>query len=220
MKTLLITGFLALTFMHRLPAAAGEAVVTPFRAESLAAWAGLPEPLQRILTTAAALTSKNLTYTYGSADPSKGGLDCSGTVFHTLNTAGITGVPRSSDAMYSWVEKSGRLTPVTGTPAITDPVFASLRPGDLLFWSGTYEAGKRENPVTHVMVYLGLDTSGRPLMFGASDGRPCGGKKMCGVSLFDFKMPAAGGKARFAGYGPVPGLDISKVAPAPPAAGK
>jgi hypothetical protein len=53
-------------------------------------------------------------------------------------------------------------------------------------------------------------------MFGASDGRPYEGKPQCGVSVFDFRMPAAGGKARFVGYGPVPGLAADGLKPEPP----
>ena len=199
---------------------ASETVVTPLRTEMLAGMKTLPVPLQKIMEQAAALTSRNLGYLYGSADPAGGGMDCSGTVSYTLQAAGVSGVPRSSDAMYAWLEKAQCLTPVSGTPEITDPVFARLRPGDLLFWSGTYDPGARQNKVTHVMIYLGLSTEGKPLMFGASDGRPYAGRRMCGVSLFDFRMPAAEGRARFVGYGPVPGVDVSGVSPVPPGSGK
>jgi hypothetical protein len=103
-------------------------------------------------------------------------------------------------------EKSAlHLTPRAST--LNDPEFASLHPGDLLFWSGTYATGKREQPVTHVMLYLGkLKTNGHAVMFGASDGRRFAGESRCGVSVFDFELPKEGGKSAFYGYGPIPGM--------------
>ena len=102
-----------------------------------------------------------------------------------------------------------------------------MRPGDLLFWTGTYRVD-RDPPVTHTMIYLGRrKKDGARLMFGSSDGRPYNGERRNGVSVFDFKMPAAkNGDAAdaattvapaavpdFSGYGPVPGMtDLSDVA--------
>ena len=64
--------------------------------------------------------------------------------------------------------------------------FSKLKPGDLLFWSGTYRV-KRTPPITHVMLYLGKTKNNELLMFGASNGRTYRGKRMNGVSVFDFK---------------------------------
>jgi hypothetical protein len=65
--------------------------------------------------------------------------------------------------------------------------FNELKPGDLLFWTGTYDVEK-DPPVTHTMIYLGEDKeTGKPVMLGASDGRSFEGKRMSGVSVFDFK---------------------------------
>ena len=101
-----------------------------------------------------------------------------------------------------------------------------MRPGDLLFWTGTYRVD-RDPPVTHVMIYLGKrKKDGKRLMFGASDGRPYDGQRRNGVSVFDFTMPAArSGDAAdavtaaapdrapdFSGYGPIPGMtDLSDI---------
>jgi len=48
-----------------------------------------------------------------------------------------------------------------------------------------------------------------PLMFGASDGRYYNGKKMWGVSVFDFELPKPNSAAKFIGYSCVPQLTCS-----------
>lgn len=178
-----------------------------------------PEPIRRLLSAALDLTKRNLTYTYGSADPAAGGMDCSGTVSYLLNAAGFKDVPRDASGQYGWVRKQARFYAVLSKKAENSEL-DELRPGDLMFWSGTYNVD-RDPPVTHTMIYLGKRKGdGKRLMFGASDGRPYDGQRRNGVSVFDFKMPAArsGDKADsttsaapdrspdFAGYGPIPGM--------------
>jgi hypothetical protein len=84
----------------------------------------------------------------------------------------------------------------------------SLKPGDLLFWIGTY-AVKADPPVTHAMIYLGKAKSdGLPLMVGACDGRSYRGKRQNGVSVFDFTISKPIGEehssSRFIGYAEIP----------------
>lgn len=86
---------------------------------------------------------------------------------------------------------------------VTSTKFMDLKPGDLLFWSGTYST---KNYISHVMMYLGKNSSNQPLMFGASDGRTYLGKKMWGVSVFDFKLPFGKTNAKFVGYSCIPNL--------------
>ena len=195
---------------------AAETLVSTLAFEDLAGSAAWPEPLQKIIRYALSLTTRKLAYRFGSCDPVAGGMDCSGTIYHTLKNAGIKEPPRQSDEFYKWVKAAKTLTPVTGTPALTDSALASLKPGDLLFWTGTYDTGARDLPISHVMLYLGKTNAGQPVMFGASEGRPYRGKKQNGVSVFDFRIPAAASKSKFAGYGPIPGLEVSKVKPVPP----
>lgn len=155
------------------------------------------------------LTTVHLQYQYGSADPKLGGMDCSGTIYYVLNKTGIKDVPRSSDLQYQWVANKGHLYTVSAkTTSIHSKELAQLQPGDLLFWSGTYAIVRKTNVITHVMMYLGKNQAGQPLMAGASNGRSYKGRKIYGVSVFDFKIPDRDG--HFVGYGCVPGLNCGK----------
>ena len=209
--------FLCLLFLTGLPVGAADAVTSSLVLTDLAGSAEWPPALQKVITYALGLTSRKLSYQFASADPAAGGMDCSGTIYHTLQHAGFKDLPRSSNSMHGWVKDAKLLVSVTGTPEVGDPVLAKLRPGDLLFWTGTYDTGDAAATISHVMLYLGKTVDGgRPVMFGASNGRPYRGKSQNGVSVFDFKMPKADAKARFVGYGPIPGLDVGKVAAVPP----
>lgn len=146
-------------------------------------------------------------YVYGSAEPSRGGFDCSGSLFYLLSKSGIKPA-RSSGAQYQWLKDAGALQKVSGrVESLDDKVFARLQPGDLLFWEGTYNPGDgRPNKITHVQMYLGVEKEYGPVMIGSSDGRSYRRKPRCGFGVFDFKLPGANSRARFAGYGTPPGL--------------
>ena len=164
-----------------------------------------PAAVQHLLTDALALTKLGLEYKYGSDDPKNGGMDCSGTVYHLLLDADLKDVPRDSVGMYQWVWNSGQFRAVVGVKPDTFEL-GKLRPGDLLFWTGTYSVDRDPN-VTHVMIYLGTSKlTGRRVMVGASDGRTFNGKPRNGVSVFDFVLPRPDATSRFIGYGPPPGL--------------
>jgi cell wall-associated NlpC family hydrolase len=161
---------------------------------------------QALVREAAELTTLNLTYAFGSCDPRNGGMDCSGTIYHLLQSSGYQDAPRQSDEMLRWIMRRSVLYRTENANDLRSPAFSAMRPGDLLFWSGTYEtAAPRHPPISHVMIYLGkLKAGGKPVIFGASDGRTYEGKKRCGVSVFDFILPRAGDKSSFYGYGPLP----------------
>src|SRR5437762_2811803 len=172
-----------------------------------------PPKVQRLLTSALELTTRNLDYKYGSADPANGGMDCSGFVYFVLKQNGIDDVPRDSSEQYIWLRRAGKFEPVVSQKEDSFE-FDNLKPGDLLFWTGTY-AIQRDPPITHAMIYLGREKKpGARVMVGASDGRTYQTQQRFGVSVFDFKMPrvdkaeAAGGKVhpRFVGYAHIPGL--------------
>jgi peptidoglycan DL-endopeptidase CwlO len=164
-----------------------------------------PEPVKRLILLGLDLTRQGLIYRYGSSDPSTGGMDCSGTIYYLLKAAGVKEPPRDSSGLYLWAEKEGTLHRVNPA-SLEDPTMDELRPGDLLFWEGTYEV-QRDPPISHTMIYLGREkATGIRVMVGASDGRTYGPVKRNGVSVFDFKLPRAGSAARFVAYGRVPGL--------------
>ena len=194
------------------------AAVSTIEETELAEFSAQPAEIQALIRSALALTRLKLTYLYGSNDPRRGGMDCSGTMHHLLSKAGIKDVPRQSDEMCDWVAAKGRLHRITLAASLDHPEFAALRPGDLIFWSGTYEPSLRRTPVTHVMLYLGTNPkNGKPVVFGASDGRRYEGQRRTGVSVFDLVLPRPDSKASVHGYGSVPGLvTVSAASPIEP----
>jgi len=147
-----------------------------------------PAKVRQILDAGLALTKENLGYTYGSADPKNGGMDCSGFVYYVLQQNGFPDVPRDSSQQYVWVRKAGDFKAVVGRKEDSFEL-DDLKPGDLLFWRGTYNID-RDPPITHTMIYLGREKrTNKRVMVGSSDGRTYDGKQRWGVSVFDFKMP-------------------------------
>jgi cell wall-associated NlpC family hydrolase len=167
--------------------------------------------VRKIIDLALSLTTMNLGYKYGSADPANGGMDCSGFIYYALSRCGIQEVPRDAREQYIWVRKAGNFQVVL---AHRDDTFEldALRPGDLLFWGSTYSVN-RDPAITYTMIYLGREKeTNRRIMVGASDGRTYKGQSRFGVSVFDFKVAPA--KATeddrpgpvFVGYARIPGL--------------
>ena len=184
-----------------LPAA--PAMVSTLSPEEISEYESQPEVIRKLISESLALTRKHLTYLYGSNTPKRGGMDCSGTVQYILKSQGLHSTPRQADQIHDWSMRSGTLREVK-THSLDSHEYDDLRPGDLLFWSGTYGI---ERAITHVMIYLGTHRkSGKPVMVGASDGRSYNGKKRRGVSVFDFRLPRPGSKAKFVGYASIPGL--------------
>ena len=68
--------------------------------------------MRQILDAGLALTKENLGYTYGSADPANGGMDCSGFIYYLLTENGFKDVPRDSSQQYVWVRKAGNFNAV------------------------------------------------------------------------------------------------------------
>jgi len=166
---------------------------------------------RRKLIGNALMTAKNhgwLKYQFGSADPKRGGFDCSGAMYFVLGESGLK-PGRSSADQYLWIKKADGITEVgKAVTTLDDPVFAALKPGDLLFWSGTYTpTDGRKIAISHVSMYLGKAKSdGRPLMIGSSDGRSYRGTRQNGYGVFDFRLPSKRSKSTFVGYGTPLGL--------------
>ncbi len=196
------------------PETQGDGMTSSISSDELKDFAAQPERVKQLIESCLALTRRSLTYTYGSADPAKGGMDCSGFIYFALREAGFPDTPRQSNEQYVWVRKNSSFQAVLSKKSDTFEI-NELRPGDLMFWTGTY-AIDRDPPVTHTMIYLGTSKkTGQRLMVGSSDGRTYLGQKRNGVSVFDFHVAtssakngtgATGGTPDFAGYGAIPGM--------------
>ena len=180
-------------------------------AEELVEFDQQPERVKKLIRDALDLTRRNLTYTFGSAEPAKGGMDCSGFIYYVLRQNGCSDVPRQANEQYIWVRKAREFDAVLSRQKQSFEL-DDLLPGDLLFWTGTYTT-ERDPPVTHTMIYLGREKStGQRVMVGSSDGRAYRGKSRWGVSVFDFqggqtsKSTAKSGRGGFVGYATIPGM--------------
>lgn len=179
-----------------------RAMVQPIPIKEIQDYSGFSPDVKELIMNARKLTQMNLTYKFGSANPRERGMDCSGTIQYLLSKSKMYDVPRDAEGLFNWVKEDGNLHRVS-TYDFNSSDFSKLKPGDLLFWSGTYAT---THEISHVMMYLGKNEDGEPLMFGSSNGRSYQGKKMWGVSVFDFRLPSGRGKQKFVGYGCIPEL--------------
>lgn len=188
------------------------APVATISATEIAGYNDNPANIRKALDLSLSLTTKNLGYKYGSADPAAGGMDCSGFIHYVLSQSGIKNPPRDAREQYIWLRKAGNFQAVL---AHRDDSFEleALKPGDLLFWSGTYSVD-RDAAIAETMIYLGREKgSNKRIMVGAGEGRTYNGQKRFGVSVFDFKVSAPREKQSddglnpvFVGYGRIPGF--------------
>ena len=159
---------------------------------------------ENVLAHCQRLSRRKLRYKCGACDPACGGLDCSGTVQFLLQRQGLSGVPRQADMQYLWLQKAGTLR-VVDARMTQEQLLREVRPGDLLFWEGTYDVQRTPN-ITHVMVYVGFDRgTGKHLMFGAR-GSKSKGLTGNGVDYYEFKGLRRRGRGRLAGFGHPTGL--------------
>lgn len=169
------------------------------------------EKSRKKLIEAAIETGKEVAgmpYLYGGNGPEDGGFDCSGAVNYVLKKVGLN-PPRTSSDQFLWVKEKSKLHLVSNIAKdVKDLSFTHLKPGDLVFWSGTYEPNDgRKVSITHVAIFLGYEKKdGMAVMINATDGRSYRGKKGNGFGVYDFRLPSAGGRSRMVGYGTPPGL--------------
>lgn len=145
------------------------------------------------------LSRQGLTYKFGGDHPSEGGMDCSGTMQFLLQSMGYPDIPRTSYDQFAWLGEQGTLKKI-GVFHSAERAVNNLRPGDLVFWGGTYNSGHK---VSHVMVYLGKSRGGTHYLFGAR-GKKVKGLNGAGVDIFEYHP----GKDtdRLVGYGRLPGI--------------
>ena len=170
----------------------------------------LPEGRRKLIEAAlkAGGEEAGMPYKYGGNGAESGGFDCSGAMYHVLRKADLK-PPRTSSDQYLWVREHSRLHPVSlGAVDTEHGSFSNLKPGDLVFWSGTYEpTDGRLTKITHVALFLGHERKdGRAVMVNATNGRTYRGAKVDGYGVCDFRVPGKGGKSRMVGYGAPPGL--------------
>ncbi|MDF1824167.1 MAG: NlpC/P60 family protein [Verrucomicrobiales bacterium] len=139
-----------------------------------------------------------LTYKFGGDHPTEGGMDCSGTMQFMLSDLGFDDMPRTSYQQYDWLKKNRTLIP---SKSIPDKMGGrkGIKPGDLIFWGGTYNSGHK---VSHVMIYLGQNDDGKHYMFGAR-GKKKKGLFGNGVDIFEL---SSGYQKSLVGFGTLPGV--------------
>ena len=170
------------------PALRAEERVSPLTVQGMKfpEAAAVSPRIRRMLDEAIDLTQRDLDYLYGVADPERG-FDCSGMVYYLLLQMGAPNVPRQANTLYNWVREKKAFHPARKSDQLD-----GLEPGDLLFWTGTYNIDRK---VTHVMIYIGLDRkTGQRWMVGAAGLR-------YGVGVFPFNPGSPNGIGRnFIGF--------------------
>lgn len=177
----------------------------------LAEFETLPADRKKLIEGAIAVARDSpwLPYLFGGSDPKDGGFDCSGAMYFVLRKAGLE-PPRTSAEQFLWVKESDRLHEIPeDATALDHPSLKNLKPGDLLFWSGTYiPVDGRKTNITHVALFLGHEKKdGRAVMINATDGRSYRGTKANGYGVYDFQLPREGGRSVFMGYGAPSGIE-------------
>lgn len=166
---------------------------------------GEPDPspqMMQLLTVirerAERISSFHLPYKFGGDHPTEGGMDCSGTMKFLLSDIGFHSMPRTSYEQYEWLRKNKTLQHTKTIPASMGGR-KGIKPGDLIFWGGTYNSGHK---VSHVMIYLGQSDDGTHYMFGAR-GKKKKGLFGSGVDIFKLE---SGYQKSLVGYGSLPGV--------------
>jgi len=156
------------------------------------------ELLKVIRARAEQISRFGLPYVFGGDHPSEGGLDCSGTMQYMLSDIGFKDIPRTSFDQYAWLKKNRTLQHAKSIPSQVGGR-KGIKPGDLIFWGGTYNS---DHKVSHVMIYLGQGNDGTHYMFGAR-GKSKKGLHGSGVDVFKLD---AGFQKGLIGYGSLPGV--------------
>lgn len=142
------------------------AVIIALVALSSSSMGSMLSPSGNLVRTAASIiVSEKPVYSFGAHSPRVGKYDCSSFVKESALRANLATLPRDSRSQFELLQKTGRVW-LSG-----DTGWQNLRPGDLIFFSGTYRHS-HSNPISHVMIYAGENQ-----MIGAQSS---------GVGIFDF----------------------------------
>lgn len=156
------------------------------------------ELLTVIRARAEQISKFSLPYVFGGDHPSEGGMDCSGSMQFLLSDIGFKDMPRTSYDQYAWLRKNRTMHHSKTIPERMGGR-KGIKPGDLIFWGGTYNSGHK---VSHVMIYLGQGGDGVHYMFGAR-GKSKQGLNGSGVDIFKLETGAQKG---LIGFGALPGV--------------
>ncbi len=151
-------------------------------------------------------------------------MDCSNTSRYLYKVTTNLDLPRTASDQYYYLHLQNRAWDVPMTAKDEpDTVYLGkhLKPGDLLFWENTYRP-ERQPPITHVMIFLGQDPSGRWLMAGSQSGHD-GEHHHTGPDIYQFDPTAPSGgyttwlgmvhhKGRFVAFGRPLAADPTKLA--------
>ncbi len=166
---------------------------------------GSPKPSEEMLQLLSIIRARaehiskfGLPYVFGGDHPSEGGMDCSGSMQFLLSDIGFKDMPRTSYDQYAWLRKARTMN---HSKSIPDKMGGrkGIKPGDLIFWGGTYNSGHK---VSHVMIYLGQGGDGTHYMFGAR-GEKKQGLHGSGVDIFKLE---SGYQKGLIGFGSLPGV--------------
>jgi hypothetical protein len=125
-----------------------------------------------VKTAAYIVRNERPSYQFGASGGLSRKYDCSSFVMKAAARSALANLPRDSRSQFELLSQTGKVW-LRGSRGWED-----LRPGDLIFFSGTYRHG-HENPISHVMIYAGENQ-----MIGAQSS---------GVGLFDFTPTAPQG---------------------------
>jgi cell wall-associated NlpC family hydrolase len=130
----------------------------------------------RFLQEARALGNQGIEYDEDWRPPGESRawtMDCSNTARYIYKvTTGIQ-LPRTASDQYYYLHLQGKAWDVPQASngwADTEFLRHNLKPGDLLFWENTYRP-ERQPPITHVMVFLGVNAQGQWIMAGSQTSR-------------------------------------------------
>jgi cell wall-associated NlpC family hydrolase len=143
-----------------LPALKAAEALPLLETSELRGFDELSESRRKLITVAieAGKLTAGMPYLYGGNGAEDGGFECSRAMYFILRKAGLK-PPRTSSDQFLWIRENSKmhLVPLAARD-LTHAIFSDLKPGDLVFWSGTYEPDDgRLVKITHIAMFLGFE---------------------------------------------------------------